>query len=150
MKNREEELILEFSAAKVAELGAFIVDVKVDPNKVLIELDKMGGITISECTQLSKHLTNEPLLNALFEKHELEVGSPGMGNPFRVYAQYQKNMGRNVKVKTIDGEAFTGKLEAVNEKEIELLQTPIKKKEESKKVKIAFDQIIETRIIITF
>ena len=75
----------------------FLVDLAVKPsNKIIIELDSFKGITIDECAQVSSSL--EAKLNRNVEDFDLEVSSPGLGLPFKVNQQYQKNIGNQVSV----------------------------------------------------
>ena len=126
------------------------MEVKVNPHKVLIEIDKPEGITIYECTSLSKFLSNEPSLNTFFESHELEVSSPGIDRPLRVREQYRKNIGRKIKLKTTEGIELSGKLISVTSEGIEIEEPAVKKISEEKKSFVLFDVIREARIIITF
>ena len=146
-----EELFKELADSRIKELGGFLVSVKIHPNrKIVLEVDKPEGINIADCAQISYALNNEPQLLSLFETHELEVSSPGLDSPFRVHEQYKKNIGRNVKVKTLDDGEITGKLMSVNEEGIEILPQQEKKKPDLPSRTIAFNDIKETKKIISF
>ena len=53
---------------------------------------------------------------ASFEKHELEVSSPGMEEPLKVLNQYQKRIGREVRVLTTNGIVKNGILKAAKQR----------------------------------
>ena len=87
----------------------------------------------------------------------LEVGSADLTKPFKVHPQYVKNIGREIKVVYTNHGSEEGKLISVNENVITLEITSKekiagkKKKELITEVKeIAFSEIKETKIIISF
>lgn len=91
------------------ETDLFLVDLTVKPsNKILIEIDSFKGVSIDECAMVSTSM--ETKLNRNVEDFELEVSSPGLGQPFKVPQQYQKNIGNQVSVLLKDGTKYTGKL----------------------------------------
>ena len=88
---------------------------------------------------------------------ELHVSSAGLDKPLRVHAQYVKNIGRGLDVVLKTKEKTTGTLVEVTDKDI-LLEREEKQQVEGKKKKevvvvqerIAFDQINEAKIVISF
>lgn len=96
----------------LAGTGHFLVDVEVRPgDKVVVEVDDPQAITLEQLVALNRALRDD--LDAQGHDLELQVGSPGMGRPFKVPAQYAKHTGRLVVVKLADGRALEGRLEAV-------------------------------------
>ncbi|MEZ5067982.1 MAG: hypothetical protein R2847_05590 [Bacteroidia bacterium] len=69
----------------IQDKDIFLVESKITPGKVLVSVDKTSGITIDECAALSRHLYQSLESTGIFEKHELEVGSPGMDQPLKVF-----------------------------------------------------------------
>lgn len=140
---------------KIAGTDLFLVEVKASPSKIIVLIDKPAGITISECTALSRHL-HEVLDNSgIFEKHELEVSSPGMEEPMKVLNQYQKRIGREVRVLTTTGIVKNGILKAASTEGVELeerIERKIDKKKtiETNHLQIPFTQIKEARVIFSF
>ena len=97
----------------------FLVEVAVKPNdKIVVEIDHAEGVWIGDCVSLSKFI--ESKLNREEEDYELEVGSAGVGQPFKVIQQYYNHLGRLVEVRTIEGNTLVGELVDVNEKEIKV------------------------------
>jgi ribosome maturation factor RimP len=91
------------------ETDLFLVDLTVKPsNKIQIEIDSVKGVSIDECAMVSNAL--EAKLNRNVEDFELEVSSPGLGQPFKILQQYQKNIGNQVSVLLKDGAKYIGKL----------------------------------------
>ncbi len=68
------------------------------------------------------------------EDDELEVSSPGIGQPFKVPGQYFKAIGRPVEVLTNEGEIRKGLLEEVNDNGF-VIKEETKVKPEGKKKK---------------
>ncbi len=149
-------LIRELAENKLRENESFLVDVTVSAmNKIRVTIDNFRGVSIQECVGVSRFIENQ--LDREAEDFELEVSSPGLDQPFKVFQQYRKYLGREVEVKLNDGKKTEGKLITANEKEIELEQSS-KEKIAGKKgkqlvikqVNLPFEKIKETRIIIKF
>ena len=98
----------------LAEKEYFLVDVMVSAdNCVSVEIDHAEGVWIEDCVQLSKHI--EANLNRDEEDYELEVGSAGIGQPFKVLQQYVNHIGKEVEVLAKDGKKYRGVLTAASE-----------------------------------
>ena len=91
----------------------FLVDINfAADDRIVIEIDHADGVWIEDCAELSRFL-QERLGDELGE-YELEVGSAGLGQPFKVAQQYQNHIGDTVevleadgKMKAVDGRNFT-------------------------------------------
>jgi len=152
-----EEKILELVAEALTE-DQFIVELRIDAaNKIYIEVDdRVVPISITECIKVSRAVEHN--LDREVEDFALEVASPGLDQPFKVYDQYVKNIGRPVKVKKSDGQIQKGTLVEVSPEEIRL-EYKVKQKIEgrskakewvTKSVSILMDDIKETYIEIVF
>lgn len=94
----------------------FLVDVSVSADdKIVVEIDHADGVWIDDCVELSKFI--EDHLNRDEEDYELEVGSAGLGQPFKVPQQYINHVGDDVEVLTPEGKKIKGVLKSVNEPE---------------------------------
>jgi ribosome maturation factor RimP len=82
-------------------------------NKIVIEIDHKDGVWIDDCVALSRFI--ESKLNRDDEDYELEVGSAGIGQPFKVLQQYYNHIGQDVEVLTKDGRKLYGKLKEADE-----------------------------------
>jgi ribosome maturation factor RimP len=139
---------LEVLLAPFLEEGNyFLVDIQVKATKtsqkVTILVDKDEGITIQECTSISRRLAKQlEELEVFADPYTLEVSSPGLDQPLVLLRQYLKNLGRNLKVALKTGELITGELIEAKEGEI-TLQLP----EPKKKSKIPLDQALLRREI---
>jgi ribosome maturation factor RimP len=111
----------------------FLVEAKVSPGRVTVFIDKPTGISLDECAELNKYLTAALEPDGVWETHELEVSSPGMDQPLKVYRQYLRRIGRNVRVITREGKEFKGQLKAADENGFDVL-TSTSRKENKKKI----------------
>lgn len=100
-----ENLFNEFNA----ENKYFIVDLKVSvSNQINILADSFEGITINECVEISRFIEHK--LDRDNEDFELQVSSPGIDTPLKLPVQFQKNVGRTLKVVTNEGVQYEGEL----------------------------------------
>lgn len=122
-------------------------------NNILIEIDSLEGVKISDCVEVSKFIENN--LDREIEDFELQVSSPGLDKSLKVIQQYKKNVGRDVQIETTENIRLKGKLVAVTEETI-TIETERKEKVGKKKktvkenIELNFNQIKETKIIISF
>ena len=87
----------------------FLTDITVSPdNRIVIEIDLAEGVWIEDCVALSRYIENH--LDRDIEDYELEVGSAGIGQPFKVLRQYEINVGEPVEVLTTNGKKIVGTL----------------------------------------
>lgn len=84
-------------------------------NQIQILVDDLPGITLEKLGQISRGI--EELLDRETEDFSLTLSSPGVGSPLKVADQYQQNIGRLLKVQTVEGE-FRGRLEQFSEGKI--------------------------------
>lgn len=92
----------------------YLVDVIVKPgNIIVVEIDEDKGVHLDNCIRLSKFIESQ--LDRNVEDFELEVGSTGISQPFKITRQYQKNTGNDVEVLTKDGRKLYGILKNADE-----------------------------------
>ena len=151
-----EDRVIQLIEEKISDRpDLFIVDVKMHLSGLLtILMDGDEGIGIQDCAAISRHvgfhLEEE---NAIEQAYHLEVSSPGLDTPLKSLRQYRKNLNRTVGVKLIDGSLREGKLIAADDAGVTLAENV--KKEKGKKAQlienlIPFDQIAETKVLISF
>ena len=91
----------------------FLVDIEISPdNRIVVEIDHADGVWIEDCVALSRYI--EERLSRDDEDYELEVGSAGLGQPFKVPQQYVNFVGKEVEVLDADGIKVKGILKAVD------------------------------------
>ncbi len=147
-KERVERLALE----KIIELNYFLVDIKINSNnEITVYFDNEEGVLIPDILKVSRHI--EGNLDRDIEDYQLTVCSPGIDKAFVVKEQYQKNIGRDVKIKTTEGDVKKGKLLSYSDEEV-VIETSKKKKKKKEllieELTIPSDKIKETKLIIKF
>ncbi|MBP5776286.1 MAG: ribosome assembly cofactor RimP [Prevotella sp.] len=91
----------------------FLVDINfAADDRIVIEIDHADGVWIEDCAELSRFL-QERLGDELGE-YELEVGSAGLGQPFKVAQQYVNHVGDMVEVLDLEGKKVQGILKSVD------------------------------------
>ena len=151
-KQKVTEIVNEWLADK----EYFLVDVNVSAdNCISVEIDHAEGVWIEDCVQLSKHI--EGNLNRDEEDYELEVGSAGIGQPFKVLQQYLNNIGNEVEVLTTEGRKMEGVLKDANEENMTLTVQRKVKPEGAKRPKLVeedvtytYSEIKYTKYLISF
>ena len=91
----------------------FLVDVNfAADDRIVIEIDHADGVWIEDCAELSRFLQER--LGEELGEFELEVGSAGLGQPFKVAQQYINHIGDTLEVLQADGKKVQGVLKAVD------------------------------------
>ena len=97
-KNVVEKLVNQW----LEEKDYFLVDIEISrDNRIVVEIDHADGVWIEDCVQLSRFI--EDNLNRDDEDYELEVGSAGLGQPFKVRQQFINFTGKEVEVLLASG-----------------------------------------------
>ena len=121
----------------LAEKEYFLVDVSVSAdNCVSVEIDHADGVWIEDCVLLSRHI--EANLDRDVEDYELEVGSAGIGQPFKVLRQYINHIGKEVEVLAKDGKKYRGIMARADEAEF-AVTIQVKEKPEGAKRPVLVD-----------
>ena len=134
----------------------FLVDVSVSPDdKIVVEIDHAEGVWIDDCVELSRFI--ESKLDREQEDYELEVGSAGIGQPFKVLKQYLIHIGKEVEVLTKEGKKLEGVLKEANEENMTLTIRKKVKPEGAKRPKMVeedmtytYNDIKYTKYLISF
>lgn len=150
-----EQRVRELIEEKISDRAdLFIVSITMLKNGILeILLDGDQGISIEDCVGVSRHvgfhLEEE---NVIENAYRLEVSSPGIDSSLKLLRQYIKNIGRDVKIKTIEGQKHEGTLLSATETQV-VIQEKVKekgKKAELKEAVFPIEQIKETKVLISF
>ena len=109
----DKQEITDVVNGALAGTDAFLVDVTVSgDNRIVVEIDSTSSIAIDDCARINDIIENH--FDRDVEDYELEVGSAGLTSPFRVKAQYDKNVGNPVEVLTNDGRKLKGTLKSAS------------------------------------
>lgn len=151
-KNVVRELVEEWLQGK----DYFLVGIEISSdNKIVVEIDHADGVWIEDCVGLSRFI--EGRLNREEEDYELEVGSAGLGQPFKVERQYLNYVGKEVEVLDADGKKVKGVLKSVNGRDF-VVTAKEKVKVEGKKRPVLqdvdhayhMDEVKYTKYLISF
>lgn len=152
----DKNIVQEIVAEGLRDTDCFIVDVMVHPgNNIVVEIDNEAGVDIERCEKLHRFI--ESKLDREVEDYELEVGSAGITSPFKVVAQYRKNVGNEVEVLTRDGRKLAGVLKECDETSFVITVTKKVKPEGSKRkieveedIPLTYEGIKYTKYLIRF
>lgn len=151
-KNVVKQLVEEWLSDK----EYFLVDVMVsNDDKITVEIDHKDGVYINDCVELSRFI--EDHLDREQEDFELEVGSAGLGQPFKVAQQYENYIGEPVEVLEAGGKKVKGVLKSVDGRNF-VVTVNEKVKEEGKKRPVLkdvdheynMDEVKYTKYLISF
>ena len=134
----------------------FLVDIEISPdNRIVVEIDHADGVWIEDCVALSRYI--EERLSRDDEDYELEVGSAGLGQPFKVPQQYINFVGKEVEVLDADGIKVKGILKAVDGNDFtvgveEKVKVEGKKRPQKQEVDHVYqmDKVKYTKYLISF
>ena len=134
----------------------FLVDIEISPDdRIVVEIDHADGVWIEDCVELSRFI--EDHLSRDEEDYELEVGSAGLGQPFKVAQQYHCFVGKDVEVLDADGKKYKGVLKAVEGNDFTVTVQEKQKVEGKKRPQLVdtdhtfqMDKVKYTKYLITF
>ncbi len=134
----------------------FLCDLSISADaRIVVEIDHEEGVWIEDCVELSKFI--EAGLDREQEDFELEVGSAGIGQPFKVLRQYEIHLGEQVEVLTREGKKFVGELSNVTPEAITVTVTQKVKKEGQKRpvmeevdFTFKYEEVKHTKYVIDF
>ena len=132
----------------------FLVDIWIKPtNNIKVFIDADEGIILSGLIEYNRKLYKKLEESGLFPDGDfsLEVSSPGLDEPLKLFRQYKKNVGRYVDVTKTDSSKVEGRLiEATEDGILVETETGKGKKKETRQESILFDDIKSTKIQIKF
>lgn len=101
--------VLSLAGPLVDEAGFELVDMELAgrPGSYILRLliEKPDGVTIDDCVAINRELSclldmEDPIPS----RYTLEVSSPGLDRPFKTERDYQRALGKWVKVVSVDGD----------------------------------------------
>jgi ribosome maturation factor RimP len=134
----------------------FLTDLTIsDDDRIVVEIDHKEGVWIDDCVELSKFI--EANLDRDVEDYELEVGSAGIGQPFKVRQQYVNNIGNEVEILLSDGSKLKGVLKDADDDGFTAVVKKKVKPEGAKRpkmvdedVRLAYGEAKEVKAVIKF
>ncbi|MFN0203708.1 MAG: hypothetical protein ACKVTZ_19430 [Bacteroidia bacterium] len=141
--------------------NAYIVEMKFKRSKrsvLLIRVDTDLGISLEECILINKAIgkwLEEQAEDFWDFEYNLDVTSPGVGEPLVLKRQYHKEIGRKLRVVRQSSEIEEGELLTVSDTEIQLKRDVPKAKQkvtsDADLIKtIPFDGIKEAKVVVVF
>lgn len=151
-KNLVKTLVDEWLEGK----DYFLTDLTISSDdRIVVEIDHEEGVWIEDCVELSRYI--ESHLDREREDFELEVGSAGIGQPFKVLRQYEIHQGERVEVLTKEGKKMQGVLGGVTPEGFTLTIEEKVKEEGAKRPKLVsrdiplkYEEVKYTKYIIDF
>jgi ribosome maturation factor RimP len=139
---------------KLANGPHFVLDVRVNarmnPPKITVIVDGDNGITIDDCANISRALSDAIDKENVLEDYSLEVTTPGIDQPLRLPRQYTKHVGRNMKIELKDKTVVRGKLIEADATSVAIEEEQKTKKAPKTVQKLTFEQIEKTLVMISF
>ena len=134
----DRQQVIDLTNEWLADKEYFLVDVIISKDdKITVEIDHAEGVWIEDCVLLSRHI--EANLDRDVEDYELEVGSAGIGQPFKVLRQYINHIGKEVEVLAKDGKKYRGIMARADEAEF-AVTIQVKEKPEGAKRPVLVDK----------
>lgn len=145
-----------FIEERLAGSDYFLVDLKITPsNEITVEIDTMDAASLDRCISLTREI--EEAFDRDVEDYELEVGSAGLTSPFKVKAQYEKNLGNEVEVLTADGRKMHGVLSECDDEGFTVITQEKVRHEGAKRpvledvpVRLAYDEAKKVNYLLKF
>ena len=134
----------------------FLVDVTFTPDdRIVVEIDHADGVWIEDCAELIRFMQER--LGEELGDYELEVGSAGIGQPFKVEQQYLNHIGKDVEVLDAEGKKVQGVLKQVDGRDFVVTVKEKQKLEGKKRPQIVdvdksfnMDNIKYTKYLLSF
>lgn len=130
---------IQMQVEKWLEKGDYyLVDIEMTTDdRIVIEIDHADGVWIEDCAELSRFLQEQ--LGEELGDYELEVGSAGIGQPFKVIQQYQNHIGKEVEVLDKGGKKLQGIMKSVGDDNTFVVTVKEKQQVEGKKRPVLVD-----------
>ncbi|MCK5823839.1 MAG: ribosome assembly cofactor RimP [Ichthyobacteriaceae bacterium] len=125
-------------------------------NQIFVVIDGDNGVPVSECIRISRSI--EQNLDREEGDFSLEVATFDVAHSLILPRQYEKNVGRKLKIKTIENEKFEGDLISFSEEDGVLLKWKERVPKTLGKGKVtvekeqafSLDSIKEAKVVIIF
>ena len=152
LKNR----LVELANQSLPSADHFLVDIVLkgtDQNrKVIVLLDGDKGINIDDCAKVSRGMAAELELNDPFSgKYTLEVSSAGIDHPLTLKRQYAARIGKELKIRLVNGDELAGELVEVRENDVVInKKIKVNKKQSTEATTVSFDTIDRSMVQVSF
>ncbi len=147
------EKLEELACRLTEEAGLLLVELELmgSGKRAIIRLfvDRQGGVTVDECSSLSRALGRElDELDLIPCRYNLEVSSPGLGRPFKHRQQFHWSVEQRIKVSLLEPineqHHVEGTLSSVSDSHIVI------KPDSGQELEVSFDHIKEACRVVVF
>ncbi len=147
--------LTELVEASLSNPTLFLIEVVISSRnveKISVIIDGDAGVTIDDCTRISREMSAKlDELNFGTDRYVFEVSTPGLDHPLKLKRQFQKNVGRGLKVHRKDKSITLGKLNTVDDGKIVLMQeTKEGKLIKESEVVIPFEDVEKAFVMVSF
>ncbi|MDR0542194.1 MAG: ribosome assembly cofactor RimP [Dysgonamonadaceae bacterium] len=150
----DKAFIAEITGNYLKDSDKYLVEVKLEPgDRIVVEMDGDTPVSIDDCIALTRYIESQ--LNREVEDYELEVGSAGISQPFKVLRQYRNAVKKEVEMLLKTGKKYSGILKAADENAVVLtIQKRIKPEGAKRKTTVeeeltfAYNEIKYTKYVI--
>ena len=149
--------IIDAISSEIVARGLYLVDVTISKDndvEVTIESEE-GKVELEDCVAISRYF--ETQFNREVEDYSLTVTSAGLDQPFKVFKQFEKAVGKKVEVQLKGGKKMVAVLEAADQESITLKYSQKEAVEGKKKKELVehvdrftMDQVNAVRPFIEF
>ncbi|MCK8816484.1 ribosome maturation factor RimP [Natroniella sulfidigena] len=152
MGKNVESVVTELAEPIVASYDLELVDVeynKEGPDWILrVFVDNIDGVSLDDCQQVSRDLSEQLDLNDPIEQsYLLEVSSPGIDRPLKTKQDFERFSGELVEISTyapVNGEKeLTGKLLGLEEENVKISL-------DGEELSIPLSKIAKTKLAVEF
>jgi len=113
--------------------------------KIKLVIDSFNGVDLNSTSELAKKIKKSDIISKYYpDGIQLEISSPGIDTVLKYPFQFSKNIGRRLKILTIDEEELVITLSQSNDNGI---SGEIKS---GKQINLTYDQIQNAKVIIEF
>ena len=114
-------------------------------------MDGEDGITIDDCANLSRSLSDSINQTGLLDDYNLEVTTPGIDQPLKLLRQFKKHAGRNLKIELKENTVVRGKLIGIDGESVVVEEEKKQGKKSEKTIRtINFDLIDKIFVMVSF
>lgn len=159
----ENQSQLDLSKSDVSALDSFVLSacertgvdlIEMDffsagKRKILrIFIDKDGGVDVEDCASVSRilsfELDKEENASVIKEAYTIEVSSPGLDRPLKTKRDFERNLGRTLRIVLNSNKIIKGILKSVKEHSliIETGKKAIKKEE----LEVSLDKVLTVKV----
>ncbi len=139
----DKETIENIVSQALQDNDYFIVDITVgSDDKITVYIDKFSGnISLDDCQELHKKIY--PQIEEHYDNFELNVSSPGLTTPLKVWQQYYKHKGGEIEVLTNDGKNILAKIVDADEQQVVL-------NAKGKQITLPYSEIKKAKLVLKF